>query len=441
MLESYRQQLEDIELHQSTISQSFAKVMAPSIIFAIAAIIVAAQMLELSLKETAIIVGIVIASNLIALTQTRRYLYTGFTQLLKYAKAAKDEEQINYKFRFDAEKAGFFKTPFQIFNLQRQLVDDILTQLYASVARLEPMSNELTNIYAMMMQKASMQDQLGKNLAGVLADVNAQSQALKQDIDNIFSAVEQVNKASADINQSANQNLTEVQHLGSEMTSAQQQIQQLDRDSEQISSVINVISSIAEQTNLLALNAAIEAARAGEAGRGFAVVADEVRSLAEKTATSTVEVTDMLQKIQHGTRELNQIIEQGVSASEQTISSSARISEQFSDVQNSMAQIHDLSEKIARDALDQEDASKNAQSETSAMVELNHEVLSSTQQQELTSADLIKLANRIRSFLDHFSFNDAIWDNGNRIKKAAPAPQAVTSAAAADEDDDNIELF
>jgi len=107
--------------------------------------------------------------------------------------------------------------------------------------------------------------------------------------------------------------------LSAHMENAAEVIRRLNDGTEKIGTFLNVIRTIAEQTNLLALNAAIEAARAGEQGRGFAVVADEVRTLAQRTQQSTKEIQDIINSLEHSTREAVNVIQVGRGLSEQTL--------------------------------------------------------------------------------------------------------------------------
>jgi len=148
--------------------------------------------------------------------------------------------------------------------------------------------------------------------------------------------------------------LEKIQHSSSEMSQLSLDIREasevIDRvgiDVESISAVLQVIESIAEQTNLLALNAAIEAARAGEQGRGFAVVADEVRNLASKTQGSTEEIQNMIQKLQDGSRSAVEAMGKSISRSDSAESSVTDTSNQLNEIAQSISVIMDMNAQIA----------------------------------------------------------------------------------------------
>ncbi|PKH54615.1 chemotaxis protein [Shewanella sp. Choline-02u-19] len=173
--------------------------------------------------------------------------------------------------------------------------------------------------------------------------------------------------------------LTEVSSLMSEIDTAAAHINSLREQSQKINSVLTVIGGIAEQTNLLALNAAIEAARAGEQGRGFAVVADEVRSLASRTQTSTLEINEMLS-------ELHNLVSLAVStmdASQQSclrsVESSRAISESLGAVTSAVTSINDMSTQIATAATEQSSVTEEINRNVFTIQDIVNELMSSSQ--------------------------------------------------------------
>nr|WP_256489506.1 methyl-accepting chemotaxis protein [Pleionea sp. CnH1-48] len=198
------------------------------------------------------------------------------------------------------------------------------------------------------------------------------------------------------------------------MIDTEQLVYALGNDSKHINDVIDFINTISEQTNLLALNAAIEAARAGESGRGFSVVADEVRSLANKTAKSANEVRDMVAKIQDSTKQIGKIMRNNMKVSHETLESSKMTEAKIRDISESVKKINTLSSNIMDQSQAKKDMLHQSEADINQMTTLNGEIVDSIQMEELTPNDLISLSSYLRSSLDRFKFNDAIWDSDCR---------------------------
>ncbi|WP_017938315.1 methyl-accepting chemotaxis protein [Zestomonas thermotolerans] len=193
-----------------------------------------------------------------------------------------------------------------------------------------------------------------------------------------------------------------IDDLARNMTSAMSQVEGLAASSEQIGSVLEVIRGIAEQTNLLALNAAIEAARAGEAGRGFAVVADEVRNLAKRTQDSVEEIRQVIEGLQHGTREVvdsmhssHQQAQGSVAQVEQAVAALRRIGE-------AVSVITDMNLQIASAAEEQSAVAEEINRNVATIRDVTESLSQQAEESAQVSQSLNKLANHQQGLMDQF---------------------------------------
>lgn len=197
------------------------------------------------------------------------------------------------------------------------------------------------------------------------------------------------------------------------VNSSAETVKALGKSSDQIGEIIGVIDDIADQTNLLALNAAIEAARAGEQGRGFAVVADEVRKLAERTTKATKEIASMIKQIQSDTREAVVSMDQGTKKVDSGIILADQAGESLTEIVQISQVVTDKILQIAAASEEQSSASEQISRNVEAISTVTQESASGTQQIARTAEDLNRLTEQLQNVLAQFNLDETNGRTGH----------------------------
>ncbi|CAH1576658.1 methyl-accepting chemotaxis protein [Vibrio owensii] len=247
--------------------------------------------------------------------------------------------------------------------------NQFVTKIQATVSQVVESSNtlrqEMNNLNALTSTIADStvgQQRDSEAVAAAVHEMQVTSRNVSDSATEAALASQTANEELSNTNVILEQTVAAIRDLAGEIESASQVINTLDNDVSNIASVLDVIRGIAEQTNLLALNAAIEAARAGEQGRGFAVVADEVRSLASRTQKSTGEIQTMIEKLQAGAAQAVEVMQGSKTSSEDTIQSAGLATESLAEILNAIARMNEMNTHIATAAGQQSSVSDEVNS-------------------------------------------------------------------------------
>jgi len=223
-----------------------------------------------------------------------------------------------------------------------------------------------------------------------------------QNAENAVQAAEQAN-VSAQTGRSVIQTSeSEMLNLVEKMSQAVPVVQELANNNVNITTILEVIEEISEQTNLLALNAAIEAARAGEQGRGFAVVADEVRNLASRTQDSVGEIREVISKVEQGTRDVVNAIEEGNTLANGTAEHVHQAVTELTKVFEAIAAINDMNSQIVKAAEEQQSVSAEVNQNVANIRDLSAQILEQAGQSEAVGVEISTLSKQQQSLVNQF---------------------------------------
>lgn len=225
-------------------------------------------------------------------------------------------------------------------------VEDSIEQLSELASMTQAASNKTC-------EGVSRQETETEQLATAINEMATTVQEVARNTDDAARAAHEVGKDTQAGAKVVQQTIQAIRQLANDIEASADVIHKLETDSNEIGSVLDVIRDIAEQTNLLALNAAIEAARAGEQGRGFAVVADEVRNLAMRTQDSTSQIQDMIERLQKGAHSAVQAMEQGREQAKHSVEQAAHADESLTRISAAVDTISSMNQQIATAAEEQ----------------------------------------------------------------------------------------
>ncbi|KJF93765.1 chemotaxis protein [Photobacterium angustum] len=279
---------------------------------------------------------------------------------------------------------------------------EILTKINDGSLQLVTEANKTAVTSEQAMSRVEDQKQRTDQVAAAISELEVSAKEISRSSDLTVSEVNEVNQAAQQGRDLVfnSRNITE--QLSVDITEAVDITRKLESFTVNIGSILDVIRGIAEQTNLLALNAAIEAARAGEQGRGFAVVADEVRALANRTQQSTEEINEMIDNLQHSAEMVTKVMARSHKQTEQCVEQTRLTDETLQSIADRMRVILEMAEQVAHATEEQISVSQDVAEHINGIASVAYNAESEARESANSSESLSKLAAEQRQLIERF---------------------------------------
>lgn len=345
---------------------------------------------------------VIAASILAALILSIRRMLTllgGEPQDVRHAVQEVANGSIQTSFATKAPQGSIYEAVQQMSQSLAQLVGNLDGSMHA-------LRNELASVEhrsSAIAQLTDSQQQSTAMIATAMTEMASSANNVADSASDTARNTEEADKQSQHTQQLIHNTVDNIQGLAAQLGTASKAVADLDNDVHNIVKVLDVIGDIAEQTNLLALNAAIEAARAGEQGRGFAVVADEVRNLAGRTQDSTKEIQLMITNLQQGSRNAISTMEVCAETSESTVEESQNASEALQQIVVALESITEMSHQIATAAAEQTQVSDDISQRINMIEESGNQLSGVVTESHNSTQSLAQLANELENWVSKFT--------------------------------------